>query len=133
MIHLYTDGASAGDPGLSGAGIVIVQNDGHVNEHRYHLGEMTNHEAEFAALNIALSLCLDKGFKHVSVRTDSKLVSDCIDKRYVKNKLFATYLTEVLEKIDAFELFFIKWVPSKQNKKADELARLAIREPKRIY
>ncbi|WP_078391088.1 ribonuclease HI family protein [Shouchella patagoniensis] len=133
MIHLYTDGASAGDPGVSGAGIVIVQNDGHVSEHRYHLGEMTNHEAEFAALNIALSLCLDKGFKHVSARTDSKLVSDCIDKRYVKNKLFATYLTEVLEKIDAFELFFIKWVPSKQNKKADELARLAIREPKRIY
>ncbi len=36
------------------------------------------------------------------------------------------YLEEALQYIKNFDLFFIKWIPSSQNKVADELARKAI-------
>ncbi|MCR1288617.1 RNase H family protein [Shouchella clausii] len=132
MIHVYTDGASAGNPGPSGAGLVFIK-DGEAQEFRFHLGDKTNHEAEFAAVDIALELCLQKEWQQVAVRTDSKLVSDSIEKGHVKTKAYAGYLCSILDKIAQLELFFIMWVPSKQNKKADELARLAIREPKRLF
>ncbi|MFB4261277.1 RNase H family protein [Shouchella clausii] len=132
MIHVYTDGASAGNPGPSGAGLVFLK-DGEAQEFRFHLGDKTNHEAEFAAVDIALEICLQKEWQQVAVRTDSKLVSDSIEKGHVKTKAYAGYLCSILDKIAQLELFFIMWVPSKQNKKADELARLAIREPKRLF
>ncbi|AST97757.1 ribonuclease HI [Shouchella clausii] len=132
MIHVYTDGASAGNPGPSGAGLVFLK-DGEAQEFRFHLGDKTNHEAEFAAVDIALEICLQKEGQQVAVRTDSKLVSDSIEKGHVKTKAYAGYLCSILDKIAQLELFFIMWVPSKQNKKADELARLAIREPKRLF
>lgn len=132
MIHVYTDGASAGNPGPSGAGLVFLK-DGAAQEFRFHLGDKTNHEAEFAAVDIALDICLQKDWQQVSVRTDSKLVSDSIEKRHVKTEAYTGYLCSILDKIAQLELFFIMWVPSKQNKKADELARLAIREPKRLF
>lgn len=132
MIHVYTDGASAGNPGPSGAGLVFIK-DGEAQEFRFHLGDKTNHEAEFAAVDIALEICLQKEGQQVAVRTDSKLVSDSIEKGHVKTKAYAGYLCSILDKIAQLELFFIMWVPSKQNKKADELARLAIREPKRLF
>ncbi|MCM3549472.1 RNase H family protein [Shouchella clausii] len=132
MIHVYTDGASAGNPGPSGAGLVFLK-DGEAQEFRFHLGDKTNHEAEFVAVDIALEICLQKEWQQVAVRTDSKLVSDSIEKGHVKTKAYAGYLCSILDKIAQLELFFIMWVPSKQNKKADELARLAIREPKRLF
>lgn len=132
MIHVYTDGASAGNPGPSGAGLVFLK-DGEAQEFRFHLGDKTNHEAEFAAVDIALEICLQKEWQQAAVRTDSKLVSDSIEKGHVKTKAYAGYLYSILDKIAQLELFFIMWVPSKQNKKADELARLAIREPKRLF
>lgn len=132
MIHVYTDGASAGNPGPSGAGLVFLK-DGEAQEFRFHLGDKTNHEAEFAAVDIALEICLQKEWQQVAVRTDSKLVSDSIEKGHVKTKAYAGYLCSILDKIAQLELFFIMWVPSKQSKKADELARLAIREPKRLF
>lgn len=133
MNRLAIDGASAGNPGPSGVGILIVYEDGQTDEYRYHIGLKNNHEAEFEALVIALTLAKNKQLSHLFIQTDSKLVSEAVEKGYVKRKQFEPYLTKAQRLLDSFELFFIKWVPSKQNKKADELARLAIREPKRTY
>lgn len=60
MIHVYTDGASAGNPGSSGAGILFVYPNGEVEQLRYHLGFMSNHEAEFRALELALHIATKK-------------------------------------------------------------------------
>lgn len=133
MIHLYTDGASAGDPGFSGAGILFVYPDGQVEQLRFHLGEMSNHEAEFRALEVALTIAAKKGIRELSVRTDSQLVSNSVDSGYIKNKAYRPFLERILKAQAMFDLFFIKWIPSKQNKKADELAKQAIREPNRVY
>ena len=49
MIEVYIDGASAGNPGPSGAGIFIKGN-GITRKIFYSLGIMSNHEAEYHAL-----------------------------------------------------------------------------------
>jgi len=126
MMEVYFDGASAGNPGPSGAGI-FIKGKGEVERVSVPLREMTNHEAEFHAFIEALKACLDRGYTAVSFRTDSEMVSRAVEKAYAKNKAYAPLLQEALALTKRFELFFIKWVPSKENKTADELARSAIR------
>ncbi|MDQ0228831.1 reverse transcriptase-like protein [Metabacillus malikii] len=125
MIEVYIDGASAGDPGKSGAG-VFIKGNGQNEQLSFPLGVMTNHEAEFHALIKALEVCLHKDFKIISIRTDSQLVEHAVDKQFVKNTLYAPMLKKVLELVELFDLFFIKWIPSSENKVADKLARSAI-------
>lgn len=128
IIEVLIDGASAGNPGLSGAGIVINYKDGNIDYYSIPLKVMTNHEAEFYALIEALKICRKKQLNIVSFRTDSQLIHDAVEKRYVKKDQYKPLLAEALQYIDEFEIFFMKWIPSSQNKKADELARLAIRK-----
>ncbi|TWI58971.1 reverse transcriptase-like protein [Halalkalibacter nanhaiisediminis] len=128
MVDVYIDGASAGDPGPSGAGVFINYKNGQVENHSIPLGEMSNHEAEYEALIHALDLCLERRLSIVSFRTDSKLIDEAIEKRYVKNKRFQPYLEKALKRTDQFDLFFMKWIPSSQNKSADALARQAIQK-----
>lgn len=125
MIEVYIDGASAGDPGPSGAGI-FIKNQGTVQSFSLPLGMMSNHEAEFNALIHALEICIKDNYKMISLRTDSQLVEQTIEKKYVKNEKYIPFLHKALDLIEHFDLFFIKWIPSKQNKAADDLARKAI-------
>ncbi len=125
MNEIYFDGASAGNPGPSGAGVFINAN-GVVDRFSIPLPEMSNHEAEFHAFICALEICIQKGFQIVSFRTDSELVNRAVEKEFVKNKLYAPLLEKALKLIKEFDLFFLKWVPSSENKNADQLARSAI-------
>ncbi|MDM5154223.1 reverse transcriptase-like protein [Bacillus sp. DX1.1] len=125
MIEVYIDGASKGNPGPSGAGVFIkgVQSPVQLS---LPLGTMSNHEAEYHALLAALKYCTEHNYSIVSFRTDSQLVERAVEKKYAKNQLYAPLLQEALQYIEKFDLFFIKWIPSIQNKVADELARKAI-------
>ncbi|MGM8213265.1 ribonuclease HI family protein [Virgibacillus sp. W0430] len=127
MIIVYTDGASNGNPGTSGAGIYMKHNDTFKSYH-IPLGVMTNHEAEFNAVIHALSIC-QRSFPNeiLSFRTDSKIVVDTIEKDYTRNEMFIPLLNKIREKASAFPYFFIKWIPEKQNFHADRLARQAIK------
>lgn len=128
MVEVYIDGASKGNPGPSGAGIFINYKNGQVARHSIPLEEMSNHEAEYMALLKALHICVEEGITSVSFRTDSQLIEQAIEKKYVKNEKYRPFLQEALQYIEKFQLFFIKWIPSSQNKNADALARLAIRK-----
>ena len=126
MIEVYIDGASAGDPGESGAGIFIKTN-GEVERYSIPLGHKNNHEAEYLALVKSMEICIQKGFKVISVRSDSKAVVEAVEKEFAKKEPYRTLLKEIMTLAKQFDLFFIKWVPSAENKAADELARKAIR------
>jgi ribonuclease HI len=126
LIEVYIDGASAGDPGLSGAGVYVKVGDGTTHSYRFPIGSMSNHEAEFHALIHGLELCIENNWRIVSFRTDSLAVESAVDKRYAKDKRYTSMLEKALSLADQLDLFFIKWIPSKQNKAADELARQAI-------
>ena len=125
MIEVYIDGASNGNPGMSGAGIVI-KGPSIYEEYSIPLGTMNNHQAEFHALVKALEICKQKNYKVVSFRTDSKIVCDSVEKEYVKNEDFKPLLGKALTLIKSYDLFFIKWIPGNTNRKADQLARNAI-------
>jgi ribonuclease HI len=129
LIEIYIDGASAGNPGPSGAGIFIKGN-GTAEKYSIPLGTMSNHEAEYHAFIKALEICLEKGYSKsvVSFRTDSQLVNNAVEKEFVKNKLYLPLFEKALHLYKQFDLFFMKWIPSIENKTADELARLAIRK-----
>ena len=128
MIEVYTDGASNGNPGKSGAGIYIKSN-GKEYKYSYSLGEMSNHEAEFHAVIKALDVCRrDFPGEILSFRSDSKLVVDTVEKEYTKNEQMIPLLTHILELASHFPYFFIKWIPEKQNSHADRLARKAIHD-----
>ncbi|WP_066299846.1 reverse transcriptase-like protein [Bacillus sp. FJAT-29937] len=128
MIEVYIDGASAGNPGPSGAGIFIKGN-GLIERYSIPLGQMENHEAEYHAFIKALEICIEKGYRVVSFRTDSQAVNRAIEKEYAK-KGYASLLETALKLSRQLDLFFMKWVPSTENKAADELARAAIRKNK---
>jgi ribonuclease HI len=130
LIEVYIDGASAGNPGPSGAGIFIKGN-GLNKRYSIPLGSMTNHEAEFQAFIHGLKICLENNFTVVSFRTDSELVNRSVEKEFAKNKQFALLLQEALELSKQLELFFMKWIPSGENRVADELARKAIHQSRK--
>ena len=86
---------------------------------------MSNHEAEYHALLAALKYCTEHNYNIVSFRTDSQLVERAVEKEYAKQNVCTTIRgSTAVHK--SFDLFFIKWIPSSQNKVADELARKAI-------
>ena len=126
MLEVFIDGASAGNPGPSGAGVFIKQ-DGHVTRHSIPLGIMDNHEAEYWALIKALEICRDYRNEALSFRTDSQAIFSAMEKGFAKNKKYAPLLEKAISLTADMPLFFIKWIPSTQNKAADELARRAIR------
>ena len=125
MIEVYIDGASAGNPGPSGAGI-FINNNGHVERYSIPLGLLENHEAEYYALIKALEICVKNHYQIVSFRTDSQAINQAMEKEFAKNKRYAPLLAQALTLAKQLDLFFIKWIPSIDNKSADQLARRAI-------
>lgn len=131
MIEVYTDAGSAGNPGPSGAGVFIKYN-GNVIRESIPLLPMSNHEAEFHACLEALRICEKHEFSIISLRSDSKVLVESVERKFVKNPLFQPLLASILACMDhSFTYAFIKWIPSKQNKEADQLAKRAIQLAKK--
>ncbi|WP_226034738.1 ribonuclease HI family protein [Aquibacillus saliphilus] len=126
MIEIYTDGAANGDPGLSGAGVYIKEGTT-IHEYSFHLGMLSNHEAEFWAVIKGIEICKQKFPNEIlSFRSDSKLVVDLFEKEHTKNVKFIPLLERIVKDSQQFPFFFIKWIPEKKNQHADRLARQAI-------
>jgi len=125
--HIYIDGASLGNPGRSGAGIVSYDAEGNeVWREGIHLGTMTNNMAEYEALVRALRKAREMAVTMVSVYTDSELVAKQVLGSYrVKNDRLKKYLQEAKDLINEFNRFEIKYIPREKNKLADKLAKSA--------
>jgi len=124
---LYTDGASRGNPGRAGAGIVILAPDGDVILQKgIYLGEKTNNEAEYLALLLGLKEACKLGIKDLYIYIDSQLVVNHLKGIY---KLRAKHLKPLYEKTkQALSRFSyqISHISRDKNKLADKLANLAI-------
>src|SRR5690242_18664980 len=73
LLFIHIDGASRGNPGSSGIGIVIVRDSHTVTEYREFIGTKTNNQAEYLALKKALEVAssLDS---EVTILSDSELI-----------------------------------------------------------
>ena len=118
------DGASIGNPGPSGIGIVISDESGKViKEIGESIGEATNNVAEYSALIRGLSEALDLGFSHAVVNTDSQLLARQIGGQYrVRNEGIMPLFASALDLMGRFKTVSVNHVPREKNKAADKLA-----------
>jgi len=127
LYALYTDGASRGNPGKAGAGIVILAPNGNIILQKgIYLGEKTNNEAEYLALLLGLKEAYRLGIKDLFIYTDSQLIVNQMKGIY---KLRAEHLKPLYEKVkQALSHFSYKilHINREKNKLADKLANLAI-------
>ncbi|MCP3025904.1 ribonuclease HI family protein [Halobacillus sp. A5] len=125
MIEVYTDAATAGNPGASAAGIYIKEH----HQFSKYLGVCSNHEAEFLAVIHALLYCKDHfAGEIISIRSDSQLVVRSADAEHCRNPVYSPLLKQILELHGNFSYVFYKWIPDKDNKHADALARKELKK-----
>ncbi|OGP76181.1 MAG: hypothetical protein A2W09_04135, partial [Deltaproteobacteria bacterium RBG_16_50_11] len=125
---VYIDGASRGNPGRAGAGILITNEEGkRMLEISRYLGHKTNNEAEYWALLLGLREVKRVGGKAVRVFTDSELVERQVKGLYrVKHPNLRSLHKLVVENLKSFSSFEIESIPREQNQEADLLANQAI-------
>lgn len=126
---IYTDGASRGNPGEAGAGVLITGDNGSQESITRYLGTATNNVAEYTAALLGLERALDLGATRVTLYADSELLVKQLNGQYrVKNSGLIPLYTrarELIAKIGRVEVYYI---PRGKNKEADALANKAIDE-----
>ena len=128
-ILAYTDGASRGNPGESGVGIVLKDERGQVIASQYgYIGQATNNIAEYTALAACLKLVQTTECSRLVVHSDSELMVRQLNGQYkVKDAGLKKQFLHIQNIIEAspFE-FAIRHVPREKNREADELANRGI-------
>jgi ribonuclease HI len=125
---IYTDGASSGNPGPSGIGIVINdKEDRMVGKVSYYIGINTNNFAEYTALIRALKIAIYFKTKELKIRTDSELVVKQIKGEYkVASDNIKPLYEKVLKLKKKINNCRIEHIPRSLNDKADHLAKMAV-------
>ncbi len=123
--HIYIDGASSGNPGKSGAGIIAFNEKGEeLFRESLYLGHMTNNMAEYEALVHALRKAYESSIDSLYVYTDSLLVANQITGKYrIKNSELMKYVSTVKTILKHFDHFTLEYIPREKNKLADKLAK----------
>lgn len=125
---IHVDGASRGNPGKAGIGVLIMDEEGKVLEEvsRY-IGETTNNVAEYQALLLALDKAKSYSPFEVVIKTDSELMAKQLNSTYkVKSRRILPLFKEVKGKISEFPRFSVQLISREENKRADVLANNAI-------
>lgn len=126
---IYSDGASKGNPGDAGIGIVISDEDGNVvREIADYVGKTTNNVAEYCALIRGLRDASELGAAQVEIRTDSELLARQLTGVYkVKSANLKPLFEEAISLLRSFENVSISHVFREFNKRADELANEGVK------
>lgn len=126
--RLYCDGASRGNPGPAGAGVVLYDPQGELKAQRgWYLGEATNNVAEYQALIRGLKFAQKLGVTRIQILADSQLLVHQLNGRYrVKAAHLLPLWREAKQKLQNFEACAISHVPREANSRADALANQAI-------
>ena len=123
---LNFDGASKGNPGLSGAGMVIYKNEEEIWSSHKFIGCKTNNQAEYSALIFGLEGALKLGIKSLLVFGDSLLVINQVNGLYkVKSDFLLPLHKEVLSLKSKFDFIEFNHVYRDNNKRADQLSNMA--------
>ena len=134
-IKVFTDGASRGNPGHSGIGITVYdENDFIIETYKEYIGEGTNNQAEYKALIKSLGIIKkmiaegENEFDEIEFYSDSELMVNQInfdfrikepDLGLLNNKFHV-----MIKKLDKpFKIFYIERA---KNKNSDRLANVAI-------
>ncbi len=127
-LRMFTDGASRGNPGEAGIGVLIEDESGHiVKKLARYLGKATNNQAEYTALVEGLKVASELGADEVSIFADSELVVKQMRGEYkVKNPDLAGRHAEARKHAATIKRVTFTYIPREKNKEADALANEAI-------
>ena len=127
--YLYTDGACKGNPGKSGGGAVIYDEDMvEIASTSVYFGIGTNNEAEYKALIEGLKLCQENDIpidEYLVIRADSQLMVKQINGEY---QIKSEKLKPLFDEIQKYSPCSLEHVYRNLNKRADELANKAVIE-----
>ena len=130
MIRVKTDAAVNGNPGKVGIGIEILY-----KKQQFLFKEnsellMDNHQAELWAIYRALIILQEKELDQemIFLNSDSKFAMMAIEKNYTKQVAYQDILKKVQEERKNFPQLFLEWIPEKENRGADQLARQALQQ-----
>lgn len=137
MIILYIDGASLGNPGDAGTGIVVYEEKDNQKKllfkKGYYIGAQTNNFAEYAALLFGLTELLARADQAVTVYSDSELLCRQIQGIYKvkhENLIFSFNLAKEL--LRQFREVTIHHIPREQNREADALSKKSAESKKNV-
>ena len=134
-IKVFTDGASRGNPGHSGIGITVYdENDFIIETYKEYIGKGTNNQAEYKALIKSLGIIKkmiaegEKEFDEIEFYSDSELMVNQINFDFrIKEPdlgLLNNKFQVMIKKLDKpFKIFYIERA---KNKNSDRLANVAI-------
>ena len=126
---IEADGGSRGNPGISGAGAVVIDAESGkvLKEISEAVGIATNNVAEYTAVLLGLEAALEiDSNASILVRMDSKLVVEQMSGRWkIKHPDMMALGAKVQKLIANKDISFI-WIPREQNVLADALANKAM-------
>ena len=125
--QVFCDGASRSNPGDASIGVSILLDGKEVHAISKKIGIATNNEAEYQALIDGLNFCIDNSIREIDVFLDSNLVVEQVNKNYkVKAANLKVLNSKVDELIQEFNFIEINHVYREENKRADQLANMAL-------
>ena len=130
MIRVRTDAAVNGNPGKVGIGIEILYQKQQFLFKENSDQLMDNHQAELWAIYRALIILEEKEWHQemIFLNSDSKFAMMAIEKNYTKQIAYQEILKKVQEERKKFPQLFLEWIPEKENRGADKLARQALQQ-----
>ena len=132
-LYAATDGASRGNPGESGVGVIVRDEAGRevLSIYRY-LGTATNNIAEYTALILLLQEMQKIPCSRLVVQSDSELLVRQVNGKYkVKNPGLKRKFDEVQRLRAVLPCTLeVRYVPRAENTEADRLANRGIDERK---
>lgn len=122
-VIIYVDGAARGNPGPAAIAAVIKDRRGEtITTISRRIGTSTNNNAEYQAVILGLERAITVGAKLVEIRSDSELVVQQINGRYlVRNTTLTSLHQQVRGFANSLEGFAINHIPRKQNNDANTL------------
>ncbi len=129
-LTVYVDGASRGNPGRAGIGVVVCGADGEVLARvGEYIGRTTNNVAEYMALIFGMQEAMLRGASELTVRSDSELVVKQVSGVYRTRDENLKLLGKLVRHLQqGFRQFRVEQVSRDENKEADLLAGQSIEE-----
>ena len=125
MYQLFFDGSSKGKPGPAAAGFAVYQQGVLVDSKVLPLPEITNNQAEYLGLLMALEWIQAHNVVTAVIKGDSQLVVRQMQGIYkVKNDLLKALHKEA-RAFAAGRLLRFEWIPREENAYVDDLVQQA--------
>lgn len=128
-VEIFVDGASKGNPGPAGIGVVVRRGTKTLKQVAAYIGETTNNVAEYSALIRGLQEAARLKADTVTINSDSQLLCRQLERTYkVKNQSLGGLFIQAHNLITGFRKVIVNNIPREENQDADRLATEAVRK-----